>query len=172
MLHFDAHLDTWDVLHGATLWHGSALPPGGRGGPARPATTASTFGIRGGVYDPSELADDRRAGFEVIRAEELLERTIADVVDQVRARLDAVPVYVSVDIDVLDPAFAPPRDPEAAGLPPPSCSRCCAGCVACRSSARTFVEVSPSYDHAGITGLAAAHTAWELITLMGLADRP
>ncbi len=168
VVHFDAHLDTWDVLHGATLWHGSPFRRAAEEG-LLDLARCEHVGIRGGVYGPGELDDDSRAGFEIIRAEEFLARSPGDVAAQIRRRVGSAPVYISVDIDVLDPAYAPGTGtPEAGGI----------------SSAQLFgvlralrgldivgcdvVEVAPAYDHAGITGLAAAHTAWELITLMGL----
>jgi agmatinase len=79
-------------------------------------------------------------------------------------------VYISVDIDVLDPAFAPGTGtPEVAGLNTReffAVLRLLRGLniVGC-----DVVEVAPAYDHAGVTGLAAAHTAWELLTLMSFS---
>ncbi|MGW4929212.1 arginase family protein [Agromyces sp. NPDC004153] len=133
VLHFDAHLDTWDVLHGASIWHGSPFRRAAEEG-LLDLDHCQHVGIRGGVYGPEELDDDRRAGFELIRSEEFQNRSMEDIAGRIRRRLGSGPVYVSIDIDVLDPSQAPGTGtPEVAG-----------------------------------TGLAAAHTAWELLTLMGL----
>ena len=169
VLHFDAHLDTWDVLHGATLWHGSPFRRAAEEG-LLDLDHCQHVGIRGGIYGPSELEDDRRAGFEIIRSEAFQERTAADIAQQMRARLGPGPVYVSVDIDVLDPAHAPGTGtPEVAGLSTREFFTVLRLLRGLNIVGGDVVEVAPAYDHAGLTGLAAAHTAWELLTLMGLA---
>ena len=168
VLHFDAHLDTWDVLHGAKVWHGSPFRRAAEEG-LLDLAHCQHVGVRGGVYDPSELEDDRRAGFDLIRSEEFENRSIDDLALQVRRRLGSVPVYVSIDIDVLDPAHAPGTGtPEVAGLTTRELFGLLRTLRGLNIVGSDVVEVAPAYDHAGITGLAAAHTAWELITLMGL----
>jgi agmatinase len=170
VLHFDAHLDTWDVLHGASIWHGSPFRRAAEEG-LLDLEHCQHVGIRGGIYDPSELDDDRGAGFAIIRAEEFLDRSTREIAAQIRERLGSAPVYVSVDIDVLDPAFAPGTGtPEVAGIDTARFFAVLRALAGLRIVGADVVEVAPAYDHAGITGLAAAHTAWELITLMGLAD--
>ncbi|MEZ5088233.1 MAG: agmatinase [Micropruina sp.] len=170
VLHFDAHLDTWDVLHGATIWHGSPFRRAAEEG-LIDLEHSQHVGIRGGIYDRSELDDDRRAGFEIIRTEEFTDQTPASIAERVRNRLGDRPVYISIDIDVLDPAHAPGTGtPEVGGITTRelfAVLRLLRGLpiVGC-----DVVEVSPAYDHAGLTGLAAAHTAWELIALMSLSE--
>ncbi len=170
VLHFDAHLDTWDVLHGETLWHGSPFRRAAEEG-LLALDSCQHVGIRGGVYGPSELEDDRRVGFALVHADEYQHRGVADIVEQVRSRLGDGPVYISVDIDVLDPAHAPGTGtPEVAGLSTRELFTTLRGLRGLDVVGADVVEVSPSYDHAGLTGLAAAHTAWELLSLM--ACRP
>lgn len=168
VLHFDAHLDTWDVLHGASIWHGSPFRRAAEEG-LLDLDHCQHVGIRGGIYDPSELDDDRRAGFQIIRTEEFQERTVQDIADQVRERLGAGPVYISVDIDVLAPAHAPATGtPEVGGINTREFFAVLRRLKGLNIVGSDVVEVAPAYDHAGVTGLAAAHTAWELLTLMGL----
>ncbi|WP_369746506.1 agmatinase [Paenarthrobacter sp. AMU7] len=170
VLHFDAHLDTWDVLHGESIWHGSPFRRAAEEG-LMDLNRCQHVGIRGGVYDPSELDDDRQAGFEIVRSEEFQERSIPSIVEQVRGRLGTGPVYISVDIDVLDPAHAPGTGtPEVAGINTREFFTVLRKLRGLNIVGADVVEVAPAYDHAGVTGLAAAHTAWELITLMGLRD--
>lgn len=170
VLHFDAHLDTWDVLHGASIWHGSPFRRAADEG-LMDLDHCQHVGIRGGIYDPVELEDDARAGFEIISSQEFQERPLQQIIDQIRRRLGDVPVYISVDIDVLDPAHAPGTGtPEVAGVTTRELFTVLRGLRGLRIVGGDVVEVAPAYDHAGITGLAAAHTAWELITLMGLHD--
>ena len=170
VLHFDAHLDTWDALHGATLWHGSPFRRAAEKG-LLDLEHCQHVGIRGGIYDPSELVDDGRAGFEIIRSEEFLDRSTTDIVSQICRRLGQVPVYVSVDIDVLDPAHAPGTGtPEVGGISTSQLFAVLRGLRGLSIVGGDVVEVAPAYDHAGLTGLAAAHTAWELVTLLGLSN--
>jgi len=168
VLHFDAHLDTWDVLHGASIWHGSPFRRAAEEG-LLDLDHCQHVGIRGGVYGPDELDDDRRAGFEMIRSEEFQHRSMDGIAEQVRGRLGSGPVYVSIDIDVLDPSQAPGTGtPEVAGITTRELFAVLRGLRGLDIVGADVVEVAPAYDHAGITGLAAAHTAWELLTLMGL----
>lgn len=159
VLHFDAHLDTWDVLHGAKLWHGSPFRRAAEEG-LLDLDHCQHVGIRGGIYEPSELIDDGRAGFEIIRSEEFLHRPIADITGQIRRRLANLPVYISIDIDVLDPAHAPGTGtPEVAGISTSQLFEVLRGLRGLNFVGSDVVEVCPPYDHAGLTGLAAAHTA-------------
>ena len=168
VLHFDAHLDTWDVLHGASIWHGSPFRRAAEEG-LLDLDHCQHVGIRGGVYGPDELDDDRRAGFEMIRSEEFQHRSMDGIAEQVRGRLGSGPVYVSIDIDVLDPSQAPGTGtPEVAGITTRELFAVLRGLRGLDIVGADVVEVAPAYDHAGITGLAAAHTAWELLALMGL----
>ncbi|MGR2751905.1 agmatinase [Agromyces arachidis] len=171
VIHFDAHLDTWDVLHGASIWHGSPFRRAAEEG-LLDLGRCQHVGIRSGVYGPEEFDDDRRAGFEIIRSEEFGRRTTEDLAEQVRRRVGTGPVYVSIDIDVLDPSQAPGTGtPEVAGITTRELFAVLRALRGLEIVGGDVVEVAPAYDHAGITGLAAAHTAWELLTLMGL-DAP
>lgn len=168
VLHFDAHLDTWDVLHGASIWHGSPFRRAAEEGLLR-LDHCQHVGIRGGIYDPGELEADHRAGFEIIRSEAFQERKSEDIATQILHRLGDGPVYISVDIDVLDPSFAPGTGtPEVAGISTREFFSVLRRLRGLQIVGADVVEVAPAYDHADITGLAAAHTAWELITLIGI----
>jgi agmatinase len=169
VLHFDAHLDTWDILHGAAIWHGSPFRRAAEEG-LLDLEHCQHVGIRGGVYDPIELDDDRRLGFNIIRSEAFQERTMTSIAEQIRDRLGTGPVYISIDIDVLDPAQAPGTGtPEVAGMTTRELFTVLRRLRGLHIVGADVVEVAPAYDHAGVTGLAAAHTAWELITLMGMS---
>lgn len=168
VLHFDAHLDTWDVLHGASIWHGSPFRRAAEEG-LMDLDHCQHVGIRGGVYSPDEFEEDRRAGFEIIRSQEFQERPLPEITAQIRRRLGDRPVYISVDIDVLDPAQAPGTGtPEVGGMTTREFFSVLRGLGGLNIVGCDVVEVAPAYDTADLTGLAAAHTAWELITLMGL----
>ena len=172
VLHFDAHLDTWDTLHGASIWHGSPFRRAAEEG-LLDLEHCQHVGIRGGVYRPSELDDDARAGFAIITSEEFGHRSADAIAEQIRARLGAGPVYISIDIDVLDPAHAPGTGtPEVAGISTRELFDVLRRLRGLTIVGGDVVEVLPAHDHAGITGLAAAHTAWELLTIIDLPEPP
>jgi agmatinase len=122
-------------------------------------------GICGPLYTEIDLQDDARLGFTVVPASAMEDLRSSGVVDRIRARVGERPVYVSVDIDVLDPAFAPGTGtPESGGL----LSRELLAVLRSFSSLNLIgadvVEVSPPYDHAQMTGIAASHVLFELVS--------
>ena len=163
-----------DILRDAGLVVARTSPPAIHNELDRNAFTSIEdwhVGIRGGIYDPSELDDDRGVGFEIIRSEAFQDRSMQSIAEQVRDRLGTGPVYVSIDIDVLDPSQAPGTGtPEVAGITTREFFAVLRQLRGLDIVGGDVVEVAPAYDHAGITGLAAAHTAWELLMLIGLAE--
>ena len=116
VLHFDAHLDTWDTYFGAPYTHGTPFRRAAEEGLLDPRRCLHV-GIRGPLYGADDLAEDRVLGFQVIGSDDYQTDGLAAVVERMRARLGDGPVYVSIDIDVLDPAHAPGTGtPEAGGL--------------------------------------------------------
>jgi agmatinase len=166
VVHLDAHLDTWDTYFGAAYTHGT---------PFRRASEEDLLdrsaclhvGTRGPLYSGSDLADDTGLGFQVVGSVEMDDLGARGVVERIRDRVGDRPVYVSVDIDVLDPAFAPGTGtPEAGGLSSRELLAILRGFAGLDLVGADVVEVAPAYDHAEITGIAAAHTAYELISAM------
>ena len=112
------------------------------------------------------VSPDPRLGFAVVRADDYGVDPVSSIVDRMRRRLEDAPVYVSVDIDVLDPAHAPGTGtPEAGGLSSRELLTTLRGLVGTRVVGADLVEVAPAYDHAEITGLAAAQLGYELLSL-------
>jgi agmatinase len=106
-------------------------------------------------------------GFAQITTDDVDTLGVATVVDRVRERVGDAPVYVSVDIDVLDPAHAPGTGtPEAGGLTSRELLALVRGLEPAAVVGGDVVEVSPAYDHAEITAVAAAHVLYDLITLL------
>jgi agmatinase len=175
LLHFDAHLDTWDTYFGAEYTHGTPFRRAFEEGLIDTAALAHV-GTRGPLYGKADLEDDRRFGFGILTANDVMRQGIDEVVDRLLDRVGRRPVYVSIDIDVLDPAFAPGTGtPEAGGLSSRELLELLRGLRGLEIVGGDVVEVSPPYDHAEITGIAAAHVAYELVSLMALcadARRP
>jgi agmatinase len=166
VLHFDAHLDTWDTYFGAPMTHGTPFRRASEEG-LLDLTACLHVGTRGPLYGRKDLTDDARLGFALIGSHEFETDGLERIIERMLARIGNRPVYVSVDIDVLDPAHAPGTGtPEAGGMT----SRELLAMIRALSNARIVgadvVEVAPAYDHAQLTGIAASHVIYELISAM------
>jgi agmatinase len=166
VLHFDAHLDTWDTYFGAPYTHGTPFRRASEEG-LIDMERSQHVGIRGPLYGKHDLEDDAVLGFQVIRSDDYEVDGVKSIVERMRARLDGGPVYVSVDIDVLDPAHAPGTGtPEAGGMTSRELLNTLRGLVGLNVIGADIVEVAPAYDHAEITGIAAAHVGYELLSVL------
>ena len=165
VLHFDAHLDTWDTYFGAPYTHGTPFRRASEEG-LIDMTASMHIGIRGPLYGKKDLEDDEVLGFQIIRSDEYQFTSVQDVVARMRKRLGDAPVYLSVDIDVLDPAAAPGTGtPEAGGMTSRELLNSIRGLQGLNVVGAEIVEVAPAYDHAEVTGLAAAHVGYEVLSL-------
>ena len=166
VLHFDAHLDTWDTYFGAPYTHGTPFRRAAEEG-LIDGRASMHVGIRGPLYARTDLADDEAAGFKILTARQFAREHLDSLVERMLARLGKQPIYVSVDIDVLDPAHAPGTGtPEAGGLSSRELLELLRALPAAQVVGADIVEVSPAYDHAEITGIAASHVAYELLSVM------
>ena len=166
VVHFDAHLDTWDTYFGAPVTHGTPFRRASEEG-LIDLTASCHVGIRGPLYSAEDLRDDERLGFSVISAVEIEEEGVARAIERLLARVGDRPVYVSIDIDVLDPAHTPGTGtPEAGGMTSRELLRMLRAMATLNLVGADVVEVAPAYDHAQITGVAASHCAYELISAM------
>ena len=165
LVHFDAHLDTWDTYFGAPYTHGTPFRRAWEEQLLLPEQ-AMHIGIRGSLYSSQDLTDDASFGFSIVHCHELESIGVAEVVSRVRERVADAPVYVSIDIDVLDPAHAPGTGtPEAGGLTSRELLAILRGLSGANVVGADIVEVSPPFDHAEITSIAAAHVGYELLSL-------
>ena len=165
LLHFDAHLDTWDTYFGAAYTHGS---------PFRRAWEedlllqdhATHVGIRGPIFAAEDLVADDRFGFGVVSAMDLETIGVQGSVGRIRERVADAPIYVSVDIDVIDPGLAPGTGtPEPGGLTTRELLGILRGLDGLPVVSVDIVEVAPAYDSAEVTSMAASHVAYELLAL-------
>ena len=124
-------------------------------------------GIRGPLYSRQDLVDDETLGFTIVHCRDLDRLGIDAIVERIHTRVGEMPVYVSVDVDVLDPAFAPGTGtPEAGGMTSRELLGILRGLADLRIVGGDVVEVAPAYDHAEITSVAASAIAYEMITMM------
>jgi guanidinobutyrase / D-arginase len=166
LVHFDAHLDTWDTYFGQRFTHGTPFRRAWEEGLLRRDQSVHV-GLRGPLYAGTDLTDDAGMGFAQVTTDDVARRGVDDVVDAVLARVRDASVYVSVDIDVLDPAHAPGTGtPEAGGLTSRELLSLLRGLQAAVVVGADVVEVSPAYDQSEITAVAASHVLYELVTLM------
>jgi agmatinase len=166
VLHFDAHLDTWDTYFGEPYTHGTPFRRASEEG-LLDREHSLHIGIRGPLYHPNDLPESADLGFATIHCTELDELGVPGTVARMRERLGDRPVYVSVDIDVLDPAHAPGTGtPEAGGMSSRELLGVLRGLAGSSIVSADIVEVSPAYDHAEITGIAAAHVGYELLSVL------
>jgi len=166
MLHFDAHLDTWDTYFGAEYTHGTPFRRAVEEG-ILDTEAICHVGTRGPLYGKKDLEDDRRFGFGIVTSSDVYYQGVAEVVAKLRDRIGDRPLYISVDIDVLDPAHAPGTGtPEAGGMTSRELLEIIRGFRGMNLVGADVVEVAPAYDHAEITGVAASHVAYDLVTLL------
>lgn len=166
VLHFDAHLDTWDTYFGADYTHGTPFRRASEEG-LLDLDALSHVGTRGPLYAAEDLTEDRRLGFGIVTSAEVGRRGVDEVVAALRERIGDRPLYVSIDIDVLDPAHAPGTGtPEAGGLTSRELLEILRGLDGLDLVGADVVEVAPAYDHADITAVAACHVAYDLVTLL------
>jgi len=166
LVHFDAHLDTWDTYFDAPITHGTIFR---RAFEERLLVEDHSvhIGIRGPLYDRADLADDAGFGFRTIRASDVDIMGLRETIGVIAERTAGLPVYLSLDIDVLDPAFAPGTGtPEAGGLTSRELLSVLRGLTGLHLVGADVVEVAPAYDHAEITSIAAATVIYDLLTLL------
>jgi agmatinase len=123
------------------------------------------IGIRGPLYAAKDLTDDKALGFQIFTSVEFQDLGVNAAIEKMKARVGKRPVYISIDIDVLDPAHAPGTGtPEAGGLTSRELLSVVRATAGLNVIGADIVEVAPAYDHAQITGIAASHVMYELIS--------
>ena len=174
VIHFDAHLDTWppevspvgsptrqhQIQHGTFFWQ-AAL----EGLIARNQSIHAGIRTRLGSYE--DIEHDDSIGFQVITSDDIDDLGVAAIVRQIRDRVGSLPVYLSVDIDTLDPGFAPATGTmESGGWTPRELRRVIRGLEGLNFVGFDLVEVSPAYDNAEITAYAASDLIFEYVNLV------
>jgi agmatinase len=170
----DAHADVWDVYCGERYYHGSSFRRALEEGVVDPSRSFFA-GMRGGVYSPADAEQPRELGFEVLTSEELVALSHEEFARRVQERVGEGggdgPLFLSFDVDVLDPGVAPGTGtPEVGGLTTREALGYLRALRGLTFAGYDVVEVSPPYDGPGQpTAVAAANIAFELLTLDVLA---
>jgi agmatinase len=172
LVQLDAHGDTWDEYFGQRYFHGTTFLRAVEEKLIDP-TASIQAGLRGSLFDDGDLESARELGFAVLPCDQLRTLGPGGYSSIVRERVGRRPVFLSFDVDVLDPAFAPGTGtPEVGGLSTAEALDFLRALRGIDLAAADVVEVSPPYDGPGQqTALAAANVAYELLSLRALNQR-
>ena len=167
----DAHADTWDAYYGERYFHGTPFRRAVEEGLLRPDRSLLA-GMRGPLYSETDLDAARELGFELLTGEALQALDPGEYRERVRARVGDAPAFLSFDVDLIDPAFAPGTGtPEVAGLSPGEAIALLRSLAGMGFVGFDVVEVSPPYDDpAQTTALVAANLAYEFLALRAMAE--
>ncbi len=166
LIHVDAHADTSEAMFGETVAHGCPFRRAWEDGCLRNDKVVQ-IGLRGTGYAPDDFDWGRGQGWTVVQAEDCWHRSLAPLMEQVRGIIGAAPVYLSFDIDSLDPAFAPGTGTvEPGGLTTWQALEIVRGCAGLNLIGCDLVEVSPPYDPSGNTALIAANLLYEMLCVL------
>lgn len=167
LLHFDSHSDTWDQYFGGYRYtHGTPFRRAIEEGLLDP-TRCIQMGIRGSLYDLADMEWAEAQGVRILHIEDVHEMGPESVIAEARRVVGDRPCYLSFDIDVIDPAYAPGTGtPEIGGITPYEAQRLLRGMMGADIVAADLVEVSPPFDQAGGTAMVAANLLFEILCLM------
>lgn len=166
LVHVDAHADINEHMFGEAIAHGTPFRRAYEDG-LLDAEHVFQIGLRGTGYTADDFDTARDWGFTVVQAEELWMQSLSPLAVRIRETVGNRPVYLSFDIDSLDPSFAPGTGtPEIAGLTPPQALQLIRGLRGLNLVGCDLVEVSPPYDMAGTTALTAANLLFEMLCVL------
>ena len=166
VIHVDAHADVNDTMFGEKIAHGT---PFRRAIEERliDGNRVVQIGLRGTGYTAEDFDWSRSQGIRVVQAEECWYKSVAPIMDEVRAKLGNGPVYLSFDIDGLDPSSAPGTGtPEIGGLTIWQGLEIIRGCRGLDLVGCDLVEISPPYDTSGNTALVGANLLYEMLCVL------
>ncbi|MEM7441174.1 MAG: agmatinase [Pseudomonadota bacterium] len=166
LIHVDAHADINEHMFGEAIAHGTPFRRAHEDGLLQDDKVFQV-GLRGTGYTAADFDEARDWGFTVIQAEELWHKSLTPLADRIRAHIGDTPVYVTFDIDSLDPAYAPGTGtPEICGLTPPQAVELIRGLKGLNIVGTDLVEVSPPYDPSGNTALVGANIMYEMLCVL------
>lgn len=172
LVHVDAHADVNDEMFGERECHGTVFRRAHEEGLINPSKVYQV-GLRGTGYSAEDFAEAEGWGFQQFPAQELWGRSLATLGAEIRRDIGDLPVYVTYDIDSLDPAYAPGTGtPEIGGLTTPQAMELIRALKGLNIVGADLVEVSPPYDTTGNTALTGANLLYEMLCVLpGVAYR-
>ncbi|KAH9898278.1 Arginase/deacetylase [Cubamyces lactineus] len=176
VIHFDAHLDTWPAYPGTStdqsrVTHGTFFYLAREEGLM--TNTSIHAGIRCKLAGIADLENDASVGFQLISTDDIDDHGVAAIIKRIRDRVGDSPVYLSLDIDVIDPGLAPATGtPEAGGWTTREVKRIIRGLAGLNFVGADIVEVAPAYDNAEITGIAAADIVHDFLSMLLSSEPP
>ncbi|MRW91794.1 agmatinase [Duganella sp. FT80W] len=166
MVHIDAHADVNDTMFGEKIAHGTPFRRAVEEGLLQPHYVTQ-IGLRGTGYAAEDFDWCRDQGFRVVQVEECWNRSLVPLMAEVRERVGDRPVYLTFDVDGIDPAFAPGTGtPEIGGLSVSQGLEIVRGMRGLNIVGCDVVEVAPPYDNAGVTALLGANLAFEMLCVL------
>jgi arginase family enzyme len=170
LVQFDSHIDTWGGDFGSTLFHGSSFYYAVTEGLVDPRRFVQV-GIRGPMYGPDDFVFQQENRITVLDIDEVFRIGLDAVLARIRSVIGSGPVYITFDIDAVDPAFAPGTGtPEVGGLSSHQAQLLVRGLAGLSIVGGDIVEVSPPFDGPGqITSLLAANLLFELLCVIARA---
>ncbi len=166
LIHVDAHSDVNDEMFGEALAHGTTFRRAVEEG-LLDTERVVQIGIRGQSLDSGDIDWSRAQGFQVVQAEECWHRSLEPLMAQVRAKMGDGPVYLSYDIDSIEPSMAPGTGtPEVGGLTVIQALEVVRGCAGLNLVGCDLVEVAPIYDVSGTTALIGANLLYEMLCVL------
>jgi guanidinobutyrase len=166
VIHVDAHTDINDTMFGEHVTHGTPFRRAVEEG-LLDCDRVVQVGVRATGYAADDFDWSREQGFRVVQAEECWHKSLTPLMDEVRRQVSGGPVYLSFDIDGLDPAFAGGTGtPEVGGLTTIQGMEIIRGCAGLDLVGCDLVEVAPVYDPTGNTSLVAANLLYEMLCVL------
>lgn len=166
LVHIDAHADVNDVMFGEKIAHGTTFRRAVEEG-LLDCQRVVQIGLRAQGYTAEDFNWSRKQGFRVVTAEECWHRSLEPLMAEVRNKVGDGPVYLSFDIDGIDPAWAPGTGtPEIGGLTTIQAMEIIRGCQGLDIIGCDLVEVSPPYDTSGNTSLLGANLLYEMLCVL------
>ena len=171
LVHVDAHTDINDEMFGEKIAHGTPFRRAVEEG-LLDCDRVVQIGVRGTGYTADDFDWSRQQGFRVVQAEECWHTSLEPLMAEVREKLGGGPVYLSFDIDGLDPAYAPGTGTlEIGGLTTPQGIEVIRGCYGLDIVGCDLVEVAPIYDVSGMTSRIAADLIYEMLCVLPGVER-
>ncbi|GAA0415758.1 agmatinase [Cocleimonas flava] len=163
VVHVDAHADINDTMFGEKIAHGTPFRRMMEEG-ILDAKRVVQIGLRTTGYSADDFDWSRDQGFRVVQAEDCWHKSLEPLMAEVRDQMGDGPVYISFDIDGLDPTFAPGTGTmEPGGLTSIQAFEIIRGCHGMNIIGGDLVEVAPAYDNSGITAMLGANLLYEML---------